>query len=168
MNKGHRSFQCRSRASCKHCNGKHHQLLYQNKTPPSKAPQPSDATPSLNPNAASCTYLLGLDSTKSHTGTHERVALQTAIAAVDGKVGSRVRVMFDSGSQNTFVTESVVKSLEWNVLREEELGVKTFGSREAETELRQVYAIPLVPVNGGKSITIDTFSVRIVRMYILI
>ena len=160
LNKGHRSFQCRSRASCKHCNGKHHFLLCQDKTPPSKAPQPSDATPSLNPNTASCTSLLGLDSAKSRAGTHERVALQTAIAAVEGKVGSRVRVMFDSGSQKTFVTESVVKSLGLKVLREEELGVKTFGSREAEIEMRMVYAIPLVPVNGGKSITIEAFSVN--------
>ena len=38
-----------------------------------------------------------------------------------------------------------------------ELGVKTFGSREAE--MRKVYAIPLVPVNGGKSTTIEAFSV---------
>ena len=30
---------------------------------------------------------------------------------------------------------------------------------EAEVEMRKVYAIPLVPVNGGKSITIKAFSV---------
>ena len=102
LNKGYRSFQGRSRASCKHCNGKHHYLLCQDKTPPSKTPQPSVATPSLNPNAASCTSLLGLDSAKSLAGTHERVALQTALAAVEGKMGSRVRVMFDSSSQKTF------------------------------------------------------------------
>ena len=159
LNKGHRAFQCRSRARCKHCNGRHHYLLCQDKTPPSKAPQPSDASPSLNPNAPSYNSLLGLDSAKPRASAHERVALQTALAAVEGKVGSRVRVMFDSGSQKTFVTESVVKSLGLKVLREEELGVKTFGSREAEVEMRKVYAIPLVAVNGGKTITIEAFSV---------
>ena len=85
-------------------------MLCQDKTLPSKAPQPSDASPSLNPNTPSYTSLLGLDSAQRHASAHERVALQTALAAVEGKVGSRVRVMFDSGSQKTSVTEIVVKS----------------------------------------------------------
>ena len=40
--------------------------------------------------------------------------------------------MFDSGSQKTFVTESVMKSLGLKALKEEGLGVKMFGSRDAE------------------------------------
>ena len=72
-----------------------------------------------------------------------------------------------------------MKSLGLKVLREEELVVKTFGSREPEIEMRKVYAIPLVPVNGGKSITMKHFQLvkfllllisilKILRMYILI
>ena len=88
------------------------------------------------------------------------MALQTALAAVQGKVGSRVRVKFDSGSQKTFVTENVVRKLGLKVLREEELGVKTFGSSESEIVMRKVYAIPLVSLNGGESITIEAFLVN--------
>ena len=75
-------------------------------------------------------------------------------------MGSRVRVMFDSGSQKTSVTESVVKCLGLKALREEELGVKTYGSTQAENEMQKVYAIHLVPVNDGKSIAIEALLVK--------
>ena len=38
--------------------------------------------------------------------------------------------------------------------------MKTFGSRESEIEMRKVYTIPLVSLNGGNSINIEAFSVN--------
>ena len=155
LNKGHRSFQCKSKFRCKYCKGRHHYLLCQDKEPTVKEAQPSNIPPPLNPNASTW---VGLGTT-SASGAKERVALQTALAAVEGKEGSRVRVLYDSGSQKTFVTEKTVARLKLEPLREEKLGVKTFGSSEPEIAMRKVYGIPLVPLSGGKSILIEAFMI---------
>ena len=88
LNKGHRCFQCKSKLRCEYCKGRHHYLLCQDEEPTVKEGQPRSTPPPLDPNASTW---VGLGST-SASGAKERVALQTALAAVEGKEGSRVRV----------------------------------------------------------------------------
>ena len=69
-----------------------------------------------------------------------------------------------------------MKTLGLKVLREDELGVKTLGSREAEIEMRKVYATYLLPVRvlpskhfrSLKFLLLLISMLKILRMYILI
>ena len=88
------------------------------------------------------------------------VALQTALARVGGRKESRVRVLFDSGSQKTFISAKVVDKLDLKPLREESLGIKTFGQSEPEIKKRAVYEFLLEPLkNNGKSVNVEAFLV---------
>ncbi|XP_065053577.1 uncharacterized protein LOC135682559 isoform X2 [Rhopilema esculentum] len=161
LNKGHRSFDCRSKQTCRYCNGKHNHLICKVK-PNSLASdnkvkmQSSDASAAaLNPNATTW-----VGSTESSTSApDERVALQTALARVKGRRESRMRVLFDTGSQKTFISAKAVDRLALKPLREESLGIKTFGKSEPEVKMREVYELELEPLHNGKSVTVEAFLV---------
>ena len=78
---GHRAFQCRNETSCSICSGKHHSILCSSvsQTQDKELPAQPNAPP-LNPNASS--WLVGSISSASK----ERVALQTALANVEGRL----------------------------------------------------------------------------------
>ena len=169
LNKGHRAFQCRTKILCKHCKGKHHSLICSSRhcrpTSIDKSNisankeaklQTSASTKHLNPDAE-----VWVGSTGSFCPTSgERVALQTALAKVEGSEKRKVCVLFDSGSKKTFISAKVVDKLELKPLREEQLGIKTFGKSEPELKKRAGYQVTLVPVRGhGRSVTVEAFAV---------
>ena len=57
------------------------------------------------------------------------------------------------------MSEKTVARLNLKPLREEKLGVKTFGSSEPEIVIKKVYAIPLVSLSGGRSILIEALMI---------
>ena len=76
-----------------------------------------------------------------------QVALQTALACVNSEGEKKVRVSFDSGSQKTFISAKAINRLGLEPERSEELGIKTFGSREPDLAMRRVlrfYFKPLI------------------------
>eukprot|EP00794_Sanderia_malayensis_P018483 gene18483-biopygen15572 len=90
----------------------------------------------------------------------ERVALQTVLESVEGRERSRVRVMYDSGSQKLFVFAKAVNSLNIEPLSEESLGIRTFGQSEADVKVREVYELGLRPLKDkDKSVIIQAFVV---------
>ncbi|XP_065058043.1 uncharacterized protein LOC135685879 [Rhopilema esculentum] len=102
-------------------------------------------------NVASCTNSLGPGSS---------AALQTALAVVNGNDKVKVRVLFDSGSQKTFVTPTVVERAKLQVVRKENLGIKAFGSETAERKLRDVVELDLRAVRGGKRVKVEAYVVE--------
>ena len=87
----HRAFACRSKVKCSNCNGKNrHWAICPTLFP--KEPQPKPSSPSLDRAAPAWV---------GKTGSLEgRVALQTALAVVNGKSENRVRVLFDKEAKN--------------------------------------------------------------------
>ena len=86
---GHRTYKYRSKSQCSICKRKHHCAICPTFVP-LKESQPKPTTPTvLDPTASSWV---------GNTGSEGRVALQTALAVVDGKRENRVRVLFDTGS----------------------------------------------------------------------
>ena len=170
LSKGHRVFQCRCKVNCKYCKGKHHFLICTSRQcKPSGAvrsnasaskevqqPQASTGEHPLNPSAEAW-----VGSTGSFCPTSgERVALQTALARVEGNEKCKVRVLYDSGSQKTFISAKVVNKLGLKPLREEELGIKTFGRNEPEVKKRAVYELSLGSLNGNaRSVRVQAFVV---------
>ena len=152
---GHRAYKCRANSACKLCKGKHHSSICSegsaSKSPLAKETQPKPSAPVLNPTATSWTGTTG--------SPGERVALQTALANVNGKKECRVRVLFDTGSQRTFITAKAVGRLGLKPVREESLGIKAFGSNETNVAMREICELSLSSVGGGSNTVIEAFVV---------
>ena len=123
-----------------------------------EATQPSNASAThLNPSATSW---VGSTGSFSSAPDERGVALQTALARVRDRKESKVRVLFDSGSQKTFISAKVAEKLALKPLREESLGIKTFGQSEPEIKKRAVYELSLEPLSdSGKSVRVEAFLV---------
>eukprot|EP00795_Rhopilema_esculentum_P008904 gene8904-biopygen10482 len=83
-----------------------------------------------------------------------RAVLQTAKAVVTGNIRDvKARVLFDSGSQRSFVTRSMVEKLGLNPIKQVRLGIKTFGSQNMDEKIGDVVELELKGVeSGGKLI----------------
>ena len=67
---------------------------------------------------------------------------------------------YDSGSQKTIRPAKVVEKLDLKPLKEEELGIKTFGKNKLALKKRTVYEVALPPLNCHvKSIVVEAFVV---------
>jgi len=68
-------------------------------------------------------------------------------------------VLFDTGSQKSFITAKAVENLALRPVRREGLGIKAFGSRKADVEMTEVNQFVLCPLGRGKRISIECFLV---------
>ena len=87
------------------------------------------------------------------------MALQTALAVINGRKDCRVRVLFDTGNHRSFITAKAVGKLHIRPVRNESLGIKCFGNEETKTAVRDVVELSLNNINGVKSIQIEAFVV---------
>ena len=150
LNSGHKAFKCRSRIICKLCKGKHHVSICSSfpDRDNNKDAQPNAS--SLNPNASA--YV-------GNTGLERSVALQTAMAKVNDKEEGKVRVLFDSGSQE-FNNSQGSRKVRFASCEKGRLGIKAFGRSEAEIEMRDVIQLSLGPLHGKKRVRIEVFVVQ--------
>ena len=152
---GHRSFQCRSNRRCMMCKGKHHASIC-NISQPKQEPKDAALTPSATPLNANAVSWVG------STGSGKSVALQTALANVNGKEESRVRCLFDTGSHKSFITAEAVDPLCLRPVRGESLCIKAFGQTEADRKETDVVEFSLTSLRGGKVVNISCFVVDLI------
>eukprot|EP00794_Sanderia_malayensis_P017243 gene17243-biopygen14837 len=151
---GHRYFKCSAKVKCDHCKGNHHQLIC-NSTTADAAPKetrPQATAPAMDPNAAAWVGV-------GNTSSGGQVALQTALAVVNGNREKIVRVLFDTGSHKTFITSEAVGKLGLEPVRSERLGIKAFGSKEPDVACRDVVNLSLGGVRGKKNVSIEAYVV---------
>lgn len=67
--------------------------------------------------------------------------------------------MFDGGSHRSFITSGAAKRAQLSVIRQDWLGISTFGQRSRDTCLRDVVEIKVSPVGGQKVIKIEAYVV---------
>ena len=160
IRKGHKAVDCRSKSFCKICNGRHHVSLCERykDSQSSKGPYPTNPTapPSVgsilgSANVTSCTH--------NSLGPTSSAALQTVQAVVNGKEENKVCVLFDSGSQKTFVTAEVVEKAKLRVVRKEMLGIKAFGNVDSDRKLRDVVELDLRAMGRGRRMKIEAYVV---------
>ncbi|XP_046854266.1 uncharacterized protein LOC124447403 [Xenia sp. Carnegie-2017] len=94
-----------------------------------------------------------------HVSTRSRVALQTAQGVLIGKGNTRVRVLFDSGSQKSFVTCDAKRCAKLNVARREWLEVNTFGGGSSKGRMTEVVQCEVSAVRGGRKIRVEALVV---------
>ena len=86
----------------------------------------------------------------------KNILLQTAYAKLSSFNSNKtndVRIIFDTGSQKTYVTNDVKKYLNLPTLRTGQIFVKTFGNYHSEP--RTVDAVPLKFIVDGKKVVIE-------------
>ena len=136
----HRARQCESAKKCKHCHKKHHQSICDKSTPCEPTAPPSEPT--------------GTTANTSNTAKGGKlVLLQTAQAVASDDTGKRsvnVRILFDTGSQRSYVTDALVRRLNLKPLRKEKLQLNTFGEPGFRGKSCELVRIRLQGLNGGE------------------
>ena len=151
MKKGHRARECKSKVMCKKCGQGHHISLCE-----------AQVTQQLSSDAQMLSDVNSITTSRStlHVETGGRVALQTARAVIRGKREPRqVRVLFDGGSHRSFITSGAAQRAQLAIIRQDWLGISTFGQRSRDTRLRDVVEVKVSPVGGQKVIKIEAYEV---------
>ena len=157
MKKGHRARDCKIDVLCNKCGqAGHHVSLCNVRNAQQVAPV---AEFQFSPNGQDKTPIVTSPSSL-HVGTGGRVALQTAGAVIRG-VGEpyRVRVLFDARSHRSFITSKAVQRAQLASIRQEWLGISTFGQRSKDMRPRDVVEVKVSPTDGQKVIPIEAYVV---------
>ena len=154
LNKGHRAFQCRSKALCLECKRNHNVSICDIK-PTNALPKAKESDlPLVNStiNATSCI---------SNVEYGGRAVLQTALAVAKGNMCKdvKVRVLFDSGSHKTFITRRVANRSLLQPVRKESLSIKTFGCEKMDEKMREVVRVELESTGREKIGMINAYVV---------
>ena len=158
LRRGHVVRQCTSRGRCSHCRGRHHGSICGNQKPAEGEAKPPDsregAPVKTNPsgtNPAAAPFKPDT-STTLWTNSSQAVLLQTAKAAgfnpANPKRSGHVRVVFDTGSQRSYVTEHVARNLSLVEEGEQPLTILTFGSNREQTRVCKFVTMGLASRDG--------------------
>ena len=116
----HCAKDCESSKKRRLCRRKHHQSICEKATVPNLSDRPTRATEPVETTAITSNTAKG----------SKLVLLQTARALASNDTGSKsvnVRILFDTGSQRSYVTDSLVRQLNLKPQKREKLQLNTFG-----------------------------------------
>ena len=122
---GHNARNCFHTKKCRHCEGKHHQSICAMSTPAEDQRNPTRNNVARETQTENATVTT---TTTANSVTKGTVLLQTASCmAVNGSNSIPVRVLFDNGSQRSYVTTSLTSRLNLKPVNSENLHINTFG-----------------------------------------
>ncbi|KAH7940098.1 hypothetical protein HPB52_021847 [Rhipicephalus sanguineus] len=128
--RGHLSSACRVNVRCAKCQRKHATTMCD----PSYPTRPPDANDAVTSTQISLEAV-----TNDGTAPKETVLLQTATAQCSGESSNaHVRVMFDGGSQRSYITTQTAQKLGCELVGQERLSVGFFGGHQEERPFRKV------------------------------
>lgn len=156
----HKSRECDSSKTCRHCNRKHHQSICDKVT----AREGNSTNRTNNPAASNGS---SNDSTSTSTNTtnvsknRQAILLQTAHARASASAGGPVvpvRILFDNGSQLSYVTERLQQQLSLKPTRIEKLHLNTFGHDGYKTQACAVVKLFIQGRYQGKTIGLSAMT----------
>ena len=141
LRRSHLSRQCRSSSKCKNCQRRHHVSICDQAGSSNQTPSlTSNQKTGLNPGAS----LYVPNQTTSST-EKKAVLLQTACTVVHNpanpKVVLEIRLLFDSGSQRSYISDRARKLLQLVAVEEEALSFATFGAIQEQTRVCPVVKV---------------------------
>ena len=143
LQKGHVSKDCRRERACAHCGRRnHHRSLCPKLFSNSNQELPSEIQ-SISGAA---------DPETTMTASSNQVLMQTATSTVKNIAGNSstpVRMILDSGSQRTYITENMAKDLKLELNSTEKLMVVTFGSNQPKHIWCKPAKLQLTLKDGG-------------------
>ena len=142
----HKVSACTSRHRCHKCQRKHHTSLC------------SD-TPSGRQQITTATNAPPTPVTNTHVASSGICLLKTAVAAVSsGGTCVNANILFDEGSQRSFISKGLANFLQVQPHRTEHLSISTFGAQTSHTSQFEAAVIHLHTISG-KQIPITVLSV---------
>ena len=171
LRKGHLSCDCRSRSRCHTCGRRHHSSICDNPSQ-SEAHRPSPSgdgamlnttnppTTPLNPDAptftSTQTTVQPPTTSTLYTDASKTVLLQTAVAEVvnprDHSRTLRVGIVFDGGSQKSYLTLRAKDSLALDVDSKKYLSIAAFGSRKGRPKHCKVVRLAIRTKHGDSQV----------------
>ena len=126
----HRAKDCNSHKKCRHCHKRHHQLIC-DQAPPLDSGKTSEVLETAN-------------ITSNVARSNKVLLLQTArpfACSKEGGVSAKIRILFDTGGQRTYVKEALCRCLRLKPVKKERLHLNTFGEptfKERTCDLIQI------------------------------
>ena len=159
LKKGHLSRVCRSNDRCSHCHGKHHSSICYGNENDSSTKESAQEASGLNPQAPP------FKATSLLTDTGGTILLQTAKAPVvnpdDNRKRTELRLIFDSGSQQLYISERAKGKLALRVLGKRDMKIMTFGAKEANGHFYEIVRVS-VQTRDHKNITMRLLTIPII------
>ena len=165
LRKDHISRNCPSKSRCHNCNGKHHVSICQTKLSAVTPTYPATAVSAPIPPQQGLTVQPGTNTVVCYSNSSTPVLLQTAQATVynpqrpECKV--KARIILDSGSQRTYLTDNLKNILQLPVLERKQVSIKTFGSTDERLELVEVAALG-IELKGEPNLLLSAFTVPLI------
>ena len=187
LRRGHLSRDCRSTNRCCRCKGHHHTSICSSSVQPrgstdrhsSQPPPlrhgtstqtltttvPSQSVPTatsstLNPSASA--FISPPTSTSLYANSNKTVLLQTALAKISNPRNSTLvlnaKIVLDSGSQKSYLTQRVKDGLSLPVISKQRLAIAAFGSSRGEPKQCEVVRL-VVHTKSGSTQELDLFVV---------
>ena len=125
LRSGHARYQCRSKGRCLNCRQKHHTSICE----PSEPNRDSSKKHENQEDPQNKNIVTSTMTTLASTTTHTNTLMQTALVTASGPTTRcQARILIDTGSQKTFITQCLKNTLQLKAGRSEILDVTTFGS----------------------------------------
>ena len=154
----HKTRECSSTKTYRLCHKKHHQSICNSLSPQAEPFAPSSSsTQSIVP---SQDVKNSVTTTSTNNGGRT-VLLQTARAIAtnnDTNSTTQVRILFDSGSQRSYVTERVCAKLRLNPIHTEKLQVNTFGGEHFKTKQCKFVRFDIHKPSSSERVTLTAIS----------
>lgn len=165
LRKDHISHNCPSKSKCHKCNGKHHDSICQSNLKAAPPTYPAHTVSTPVPEQQGLTVQPGTNSVVCYSNSSTPVLLQTAQAIVynphrpECKV--KARIILDSGSQCTYLTDNLKNILQLPVLERKQVSIKTFGSTDERVEFVEVASLG-IELKGGPNLSLSAFTVPLI------
>lgn len=166
LKRSHLARDCPSNMACLKCSARHHvSLCEMDREPQQRQPESmvsqnngntTNTRPYRQPSQVSQTRAF-------YVGLHDSILLQTAQAFIGNEntlTGIRARVIFDSASQKSYITQRACDQLNQQTISKESLLIKTFATNFTgqPTECEKV-KVAVANVNKWSSQEIEAFDV---------
>ena len=143
---------CKSNYICHKCKGRHHISICtfsKNENPPQ--------------NITTQTQGDGTGSISTNLSTNKNsILLQTALATITSpseELQVETRLLFDSGSQRTYISEHLRKELKLPTIRQEKILIKTFGQTDFSAKLVDIVVVKIKKGNVARFVEAICMSV---------
>ena len=174
LRRGHRCRECRSTNKCRICNGRHLSSICgklstptgdrqvfstqstNNSTPttPTQRNVPTNTAPALNPQTPAFTSPPTSTSTSLYVDSSRAVLLQTAVTEAynptNPSLTMRFRIIMDSGSQRSYLTDRVKNALGLKSVRKQQPSITTFGATRGDQKLYDIVRIGVITKSGQR------------------
>ncbi|XP_078374406.1 uncharacterized protein LOC144657946 [Oculina patagonica] len=154
---GHRSSECQTTKTCRHCNKRHHQSICDHQGSPNQEISTTSIANDQSENSQVTTA-----ATFRKQGT---VLLQTATAVATNENGTKTtkaRILFDSGSHRSYVTNDLKARLNLKSCKTEMLNLNTFGEQKYRKQTCDLVKIRLNKPGLNEEVEISALSFPVI------